>query len=84
MFSHSYRSADIEIWNRGGAWFWSVADRGGNRGSVGAAASKAEAVRDARRSIEEIPKFRVARVVGWKGCLTNLACYLASLDRAAA
>ncbi|HZO80491.1 MAG TPA: hypothetical protein VFB33_02265 [Candidatus Binataceae bacterium] len=84
MFNHSYRGADFELWNRGGTWFWSTIDRRGNRGSIGAAASKAEAVRDARRSIEEIPDFRAVPVVGWNGCLANLAYHLASLDRAAA
>lgn len=95
MQSYSYLGAGFEVWNRCDSWFWIVTDQRRNGGSIGAAASEADALREARLSIEETSVRRRATVVAdrpakppavktWKGWLTNLAQYLAAQDRAAA
>jgi hypothetical protein len=49
----------FDVWNGQGTWFWLVVPRGG-AGIVGAAANEADAVRDARTSIEELSGRRQA------------------------
>jgi hypothetical protein len=44
---------DFAIWESDGAWRWSLIDPSGERGMIGATASEAEAMREARVSIEE-------------------------------
>jgi hypothetical protein len=51
----------FEIWTRGGAWFWNVVDPQRNGGTIGAAATETEAIREARSSIEKMSA-RQARV----------------------
>jgi hypothetical protein len=53
MRSYSHFGTGFEVWNRQQSWFWIVVNPGCNRGSIGAAASEADAVRDASVSIEE-------------------------------
>ncbi|MHB8384746.1 MAG: hypothetical protein ACYDC3_20705, partial [Candidatus Binataceae bacterium] len=54
MSNRSYGGIGFEIRNAGRAWYWLVdsANRGG--GSIGAAATEAAAVDEARAAIEEI------------------------------
>jgi hypothetical protein len=44
----------VEVWTRQGTWFWYVVNPLGNGGSIGAAATETEAIREARSSIEEM------------------------------
>jgi hypothetical protein len=53
MNSQMYNGTRFEVWSSERTWFWLVAnDYCG--GAIGAAASEPEAVREARRSIEEL------------------------------
>src|SRR5438309_2065108 len=56
MAIHSHLGTGFEVWNGQRTWFWIVIDPNPNRngGEIGAAVSEADAVRDARASIEEI------------------------------
>jgi len=84
----TYLGTDFEIWNGQRTWFWRFSDR--NRGSVGAAASEADAVRDACRAIEESTEaspFREgksfeAAMLGWELTLSRLEHYLPQVNRA--
>jgi hypothetical protein len=51
------------IWNGGHAWFWFVADAHRNGAVIGAAANEAEAIGEARSSIEEMAEQRSANAV---------------------
>jgi hypothetical protein len=42
------------VWNRRQAWFWLVLDQHGNGGTIGNAATEAEAEREACSAIEEM------------------------------
>ena len=44
----------FEVWNCQGTWFWYVVNRQCNGGTIGAAATETEAVREARWSIAEM------------------------------
>jgi hypothetical protein len=44
----------FEVWTCQGTWFWHVVNPQRNGGTIGAAATKMEAVREARSSIEEM------------------------------
>ena len=84
----TYLGTDFEIWTGQQSWFWRFSDR--NRGSVGAAASEADAVREACRAIEEstaASPFREwrsfeAALRGWEFTLTRLERYLPRVNRA--
>ncbi len=95
MRSYSHLGTGFKVWNRRETWFWVVADPRRPGGSIGAAPSEADALRDARLSIEEATERRrairaadavstIPTVKSWKGWLANLAQYLAAHDRAAA
>lgn len=85
MDSYSHLGAGFEVWNDQQSWFWMVVDPRRKRGAIGAAASEAEALREARWSIETgaAPACMTGRNA-WTSTLTNLAHYLAGLNRAAA
>src|SRR5215472_18347910 len=54
MRSRSYLGIDFKLWSNQRVWFWSVANPYSNGGAIGAAATEAEAVREACTAIEEI------------------------------
>ncbi len=53
MNSHNYLGRTFEVWNGQRSWFWMLTEPGRDGGTVGAAASRADAIRAACRSIEE-------------------------------
>ena len=50
----SYRGNSFTVWSRSRTWFWLVLDQQGSGGAIGTAASEAQAIGDARSSIEEM------------------------------
>jgi hypothetical protein len=42
----------FKVWEDGESWFWVVVNLDSNGGTIGAAATEAEAIRDARSTIE--------------------------------
>ena len=83
MDSYSHLGTGFEVWNDQQTWFWMVVDPRRKRAAIGAAASEAEALREARWSIEA--RATAARITGrkaWTCALRNLAQYLACLNRA--
>ena len=72
----------FEVWNGHQTWFWFVANPHRESGSIGAAVSESEAVREARLSIEEICDSIISS--SWERSLGNLERYLASVCVAAA
>jgi hypothetical protein len=60
MHTISYLGIRCELWSGGNRWFWRISDPRCLRTAVGVAANRAEAVGDARLSIEEM----TARVAG--------------------
>jgi hypothetical protein len=51
---HNHLGNSFTVWNRRQTWFWLVLNQHGNGGTIGTAATEAEAVRDACSSIEEM------------------------------
>lgn len=51
--SRNHSEIDFEVWEDGESWFWLVVSPHSDRGTIGAAATEAEAIRDARSLIEE-------------------------------
>lgn len=47
----------FDVWKSGQAWFWFAGNPHREGGTIGAAATESEAVRQARLSIEEIIQF---------------------------
>jgi hypothetical protein len=60
MGIRQYLDTGFEVWTVQRTWFWSVENPDRNGGSVGAAATEAEAIHEARLSIEEISAQRRA------------------------
>jgi hypothetical protein len=54
----------FEIWTGQQSWFWRISDPGRAAGSIGAAATETDAVREACRAIEEIHAGRAMRPMG--------------------
>ncbi len=54
MRSRSHLGTSFEVWKGQHTWFWFVADPRCNSAAIGAAANEAEAIREARSSIEEM------------------------------
>jgi hypothetical protein len=54
MRSHSHLGTHFEVWTAQQTWFWSLVNPHRNGGAIGAAASEAEAVREATLLIEAI------------------------------
>ena len=50
----SHLGTSFRVWNRRQTWFWLVLNQHRNGGTIGSAATEAEAVREARFSIEEM------------------------------
>ena len=51
--SRSHLEIGFEVWEDGESWFWLVVSPHSDGGTIGAAATEAEAIRDARSSIED-------------------------------
>jgi hypothetical protein len=66
----------FEVWNAQQSWFWLVENTNRN-GTIGAAATESDAMRDARSSIEETSNSNSR--TGWECSLGNLARYLAAV-----
>ena len=81
MSSYGHCGRNFEVWNRRESWFWVVVDPRRNRGSIGAAISEAEAIREATELIEESFDLRSEFVCAWNAVLANLAGYLGRLNR---
>jgi hypothetical protein len=45
---------DFKVWHRQRTWFWFVASPYGEGGTIGAAATEAEAIRAAQASVEAV------------------------------
>jgi hypothetical protein len=84
----TYLGTDFDIWTGQQSWFWRFSNR--NHGSVGAAASESDAVREACRAIEEstgaspfreLKSFEAA-LLGWEFMLSRLEHYLPQVNRA--
>lgn len=54
MRSRSHLEIGYKVWSDQECWFWLVTGPYGNGGTVGAAATEAEAIRDARTLIEDL------------------------------
>ena len=54
MRSRCHQHAEFKVWSGRHIWLWFVADYNRKSGMIGAAASEAEAISEARRSIEEM------------------------------
>jgi hypothetical protein len=50
----SQGTVNFELWSSRGAWFWRIINLPRNRGIIGAAATEAEAKREASATIEEL------------------------------
>ncbi len=85
MNSHNYLGRTFEVWNGQRSWFWMVTEPGRDGGTVGVAASRADAIRAACRSIEEaaavpLPEASdsiVDAFLGWERTLASLARHIA-------
>jgi hypothetical protein len=86
MSSHSYQDATFEVWPNQQTWLWFVVSRFGG-GTIGAAATEAQAIADACSSIEEAQTSSALRTehcsaaalgaIRWNESLASLDCYLA-------
>jgi hypothetical protein len=74
--SKNHLGVGFEVWNDQQSWFWLV-DNTNRNGTIGAAASESEAVREAHSSIEEISNSSAQS--GWECSLGKLALYLAQV-----
>jgi hypothetical protein len=54
MGSLSHRGTGFEVWHNQGTWFWLVVSQHRGGGAIGAAPNEADAIREARSSIEEM------------------------------
>lgn len=59
----SHLGTSFTVWNRRQTWFWLVLDQHGNGGTIGNAATEAEAEREACSAIEEMSARRPSP--GW-------------------
>jgi hypothetical protein len=59
MRTSNYLGTSFAIWNGRHTWFWFVADTCRSGAAIGAAANQAEAIGEARRSIEEMAARRL-------------------------
>jgi hypothetical protein len=51
---HNHLGTSFTVWSRRRTWFWLVLDQHRTGGTIGTAATEAEAIRDACSSIEEM------------------------------
>ena len=93
MRNENHLGIAFQIWSGPQTWFWFVVNPHQNGGAIGAAASEADALREACLSIEEISaQLQTASARGtndcapslicWKGALENLDRFLAAFNRA--
>jgi hypothetical protein len=54
MYSRSHLEVGFKVWEDGQCWFWLVTGPHTSGGTIGTAATKAEAIRDARSLIEDL------------------------------
>ncbi|MGA6974256.1 MAG: hypothetical protein WBY93_21690 [Candidatus Binatus sp.] len=80
--SKHHMGIGFEVWDGQRTWFWFVSDPHREGGTIGAAPTELEAVREARSSIEERSDSII--LSGWERTLGNLERYLASFCDAAA
>ncbi len=52
LLSRSHLKIGFKVWEDGQCWFWLVVSPHSKGGTIGAAATEAEAIRDARSTIE--------------------------------
>jgi hypothetical protein len=82
MHRCDYLGATFEVWRSRDSWFWRVCDASRDGGTIGAAPTEADAVRDAFLSIEEAGRAPAgvdliyANVLEWERSLESLARYL--------
>lgn len=78
----------FEIWTGQQSWFWRLSDPARNGGSVGAAATEADAIREACSAIEELAPQRAVTAktksfellsIGWERSFNKLEQYLSRL-----
>ena len=92
MRNENYLGVAFQIWSGPQTWFWFVVNPHQNGGAIGAAASEADALREACLSIEEISAQVqtathrkddcVPTLICWKGALENLNRFLAAFNHA--
>ena len=93
MRNENHLGIAFQIWSGPQTWFWFVVNPHQNGGAIGAAASEADALREACRSIEEISAQLqtaathrnvdcMAPLICWKGALENLNRFLAAFNHA--
>jgi hypothetical protein len=73
MWIGNHLGTSFEIWNGRHTWFWFVADACCSGAAIGAAANQAEAIREARLSIEEMAATR-SRGAEAPGIRSSLVC----------
>jgi len=56
----------FEVWTGQQSWFWRFSDPGRAGGSIGAAATETDAVREACLAIEEMHNGRATRPICWE------------------
>jgi hypothetical protein len=81
-----YMGTCFDVWNVGDdqpAWFWLVLDSHRDRGTIGSAATEADAIREACVSIDEISSQRHTDLAAWRvtESLDRLGGYLANARR---
>jgi len=80
-----YLGTDFEVWDGQPTWFWFVIDPYRDGGAIGAAATEADAIREACRSIDGMAAQRgPLTAIGWEVSLANLERYLSCVHGAAA
>jgi hypothetical protein len=95
MRNENHLGIAFQIWSGPQTWFWFVVNPHQNGGAIGAAASEADALREACLSIEEISAQLQAAathrnddcatsLICWKGALENLDRFLAAFNHATA
>lgn len=62
----------FEIWTGQQSWFWRFSDPNRAGGSIGAAATETDAVREACLAIEEMHADRAARPMGWEAKVPSM------------
>jgi hypothetical protein len=66
MSSHNYRGMSFDAWTNQQTWFWSVVNPNRNGGTIGAAATEVDAVREACMSIDETSAERRGCAAVWR------------------
>jgi hypothetical protein len=62
----------FEIWTGQQSWFWRFSDPSRAGGSIGAAATETDAVREACLAIEEMHAERAVRPMGWEAKVASM------------